>query len=71
MNIHIDLKPILKDLLDVEYRVTRLREIRDWIDELVEWDTSLYEIKYHSSGQKMIVWFEHEEHAMLFKIRWQ
>ena len=68
MNIQIDLK--INDLFDVEGRLARLQEIKDWIDELVEWDANLYEIRYHSSGQKMIVWFENVEHAMLFKLVW-
>ena len=67
MNVQITLKA---DVFDVESKLVEVQSIRDWIDELVEWDISLYEIRYHMSGKKMIVWFEHDEHALLFKLRY-
>jgi len=67
MNIQITLKA---DVFDSEHRLNEIVSIREWIDELVEWDNSLYEIRYHMSGKKMIVWFEEDEHALLFKLRY-
>jgi hypothetical protein len=68
MNIQITLKT--NDIWDVESRVNEVTEIREWIEELVEWDRDLYQIRFHSSGQRMVVWFEHDKHAMLFMLRW-
>lgn len=67
MNVQISIK---SSILDINGRIRELSSIRDWINELVEWDETLYEIRFHSSGQKMIVWFEHNEHALLFKLKW-
>lgn len=67
MNVHIQLK---SSLLDINTRIGEIQDIRDWINELVCWDDSLYEIRFHSSGQRMIVWFEHDEHAAMFVLRW-
>jgi hypothetical protein len=68
MNVQISLKT--NDHWDVDSRVNEIAEIRDWIDELVGWEPGAYSMRFHSSGQRMIVWFEHDEHAMFFKLRW-
>jgi hypothetical protein len=68
MNIQITLKT--NDIWDITSRVNEIAEIREYICELVEWDDTLFDIRYHSSGRKMIVWFEQDEHALLFKLRW-
>jgi hypothetical protein len=68
MNIQITLKTT--DHWDVESRLNEVTAIREWIEELVEWNQDLYQIRFHSSGHRMIVWFEHDKHAMLFKLRW-
>jgi len=69
MNVQITLKTT--NHWDVESRVEEVTKIREWVEELVEWDSDLFQIRFHSSGQKMIVWFEHDEHAMFFKLKWQ
>jgi hypothetical protein len=68
MNIQVNLKT--NNVWDVESRVREVSEIREWIAELVDWDDTLYSIRFHSSGNRMVVWFEHDEHALLFKLRW-
>lgn len=52
--------------------ITFLQEvvnIREWIDEMVEWDTNKYTIRF-ASKRTMIVWFEEDQHALFFKLRW-
>ena len=66
MNIQIGVKA---GAFDIQQRLDEINSIREWIGELVEWDDTLYKISFHSSGQKIIVWFEKDEHALLFKLR--
>lgn len=68
MNIQISLRTT--DMWDVDSRLKEIQDIKEWINELVEWDETLYSMRFHYSGQRMVVWFEHDEHAMLFKLRW-
>lgn len=67
MNVQITLKA---DVFDSQQRLDEIISIREWICELVEWKEGLFEIRYHMSGKKMIVWFEEDEHALLFKLRY-
>ena len=67
MNIQISLK---SDVFDLSERLDEVQDIRDWINELVLWDKTLYQLSFHSSGEKMIAWFEHDEHATLFALKY-
>lgn len=66
-NIYVPLKT---NVLDVDSRVNEVHEIRNWALELVNQDTSLFNIKFQASGKNLIVWFEHDEHAAAFALRW-
>jgi hypothetical protein len=68
MNFHIKLKTT--DIYDIEARLRELNEIREWINELVLWKLEMFSISYHGSGQKIIVWFENDEHAAFCALRW-
>lgn len=51
-------------------RTAEVREIRDWLDNFLYWDASRYSVKYHSSGQAMVIWFDRDEDAAFFILRW-
>lgn len=68
MQVQIKLKT--KDIWDIESRVTEIQEMKEWIDELVEWDKSKYSFNFHASGAKLVIWFEEQEHAIMCKLRW-
>lgn len=55
---------------DFETRFTEINQIRSWLDEQTEWQPERYHITHHSSGQKLAVWFELEEDATMFILRW-
>jgi hypothetical protein len=50
--------------------VNEIREIRGWIIEHCDWDENRFDIKIHSSGSIMDVWFEDEKDASFFALRW-
>lgn len=57
-------------LNDFEDRLIEINQVRSWLDELTEWQPDRYQITHHSSGQKLAVWFEREEDATMFILRW-
>lgn len=59
-----------KDIFDLDSRLAEVQEIREWICELVEWKEDLFEIRYHSSGSRLSIWFENEKHAIMCALRW-
>ncbi len=62
--------PLKTDIWDVHSRVIEVNEIRDWAMELVNGDSGLFNIKFQSAGQNLIVWFEHDEHATAFALKY-
>lgn len=68
MNVSIKLKT--RNIFDIDHRVAEVAAIREWILELVEWDDTKFEMRYHSSGERLVVWFDEDRHAMLFKLKW-
>jgi hypothetical protein len=69
---HMIVRIKLKDhfLFDIDSRVAEVIALRDWLDELVEWDRSKYELKVHAQGTRAIIVFDEIEHAILCKLRW-
>jgi hypothetical protein len=59
-----------KDIFNIESRIEEIQEMKDWIDELVDWDSSKYSFNFRSSGAKIFIWFEEPEHAIMCKLRW-
>lgn len=53
---------------NVEARISEVESIREWLNTLVNGDTSLYKLSFHSSGQRMNIWFEHDKDAMMFAL---
>jgi len=60
----------VKNIFDSTARQEKFKKIKDWIDELVEWQDNQYSLHVHSSGQIMNIWFRDEHHAMLCTLRW-
>lgn len=58
------------DIWDIDSRVNEVREIRDWIGNQCHWDPDLFEVKIHSMGATMDVWFEEERHAVACALKW-
>jgi len=58
------------NIWDVGSRVNEVREIREWVCEQCSWNQDLFEIKLHSQGAVMDVWFEDEQDALMCKLRW-
>lgn len=55
---------------DIDSRVDEIREIRDWVNEQCGWIEDRFEIKIHSQGAIMDIWFEEERHAIMCTLRW-
>lgn len=51
-------------------RINEVREIRAWVNEQVGWAEDRFEIRIHSMGSIMDVWFEDIEDALMCKLRW-
>lgn len=66
----VNIKLQTNDIFDVESRLVEINQLRVWLDELTEWQPDSYTMRFHSSGQRVQVWFEDDEHAILCKLRW-
>lgn len=53
-----------------ETRFIEINQIRSWLDEQTEWQPERYQITNHQSSQKLAIWFEREEDATMFILRW-
>lgn len=59
-----------RNIWDVEDRLIEINEIRTWLDEITDWQLDMYELRFHSSGQKCVAWFADEQHAMLCALKY-
>lgn len=59
-----------QNIWDIEGRVDEIKSIRDWLDELTEWQDEAYTMSIHSSATRVTVWFKKEEHAFLCRLKW-
>jgi hypothetical protein len=66
----VNIKLRTQNIFDVDSRINEIREIKEWLDELTEWQEDKYSMKVHFQGRKLAVWFEDDEHAILCKLRW-
>lgn len=58
------------NIWDVRSRVEEIRDIRDWVNEQCGWQKDRFEIKIHSQGATMDIWFEEESHAVACALKW-
>jgi hypothetical protein len=66
----VRIRLLTNNIWDIDSRVDEVREIREWVCEQCEWDPDLFEIKIHSMGNVMDVWFENIEDALMCQLRW-
>ena len=66
--VHVPLRT--RDVWNVKDRTNEVQSIRDWLDELTEWQEAYYAMQFYSSGSKLNVWFKLEEHATMCALRW-
>ena len=59
-----------RDFWDVDGGIQEIRNIMDWIHELVEWQENMYQVKMRSTSRCMDVWFCHEHHAVACALKW-
>lgn len=58
------------NIWDTTSRVNEVCEIRDWVKEQCGWAEDRFEIKIHSMGAIMDVWFEDPADAVMCSLRW-
>jgi hypothetical protein len=58
------------NIYDITTRLEEIHMIRQWINELVGYDETKFEMRYMSSGDCIKIWFDDEKHAMLCTLRW-
>jgi hypothetical protein len=61
--------PLKTNMYDIPGRVAETREIQEWVKNMgwPEWE---YSISLSTTNLHMIAWFEHDEHATAFALRW-
>ena len=57
-------------IFDVVGRINEIKQVREWIDELVEWQLDQYEINIVRTENRIDVWFREERHAIWCTLRW-
>ena len=62
--------PFKTTRFDVVGRIIELNQLREWLDELVEWQPAQYSINIYGSGPIINVWFREEHHAVWCTLRW-
>ena len=68
MRVNVKLKT--QDIFDINSRIEEVEEIRNWIMNLVSYNENMFSIHFHSDGQQLGVWFEEDEHAVVFMLKW-
>jgi hypothetical protein len=69
LNFKSTIKLQTTDVFDIESRLAEVTKMREWIEQLVGWDNSQYNIQYKSLGY-INVWFKEEKHAIFCSLRW-
>ncbi len=67
-NYPVNIKLKTKDVFDVESRLAEINQLRTWLDELTEWQPDGYTMRFHSSGQRVMIWFKEQEAAIICKL---
>jgi len=58
------------NIYNIALRLAEIHMIREWINELVKYDETKYQMSYMASGDSIKIWFDDEKHAMLCQLRW-
>lgn len=67
-NYPVNIKLKTKDVFDIESRLAEINQLRTWLDEITEWQPDGYTMKFHSSGQRIMIWFKDQEAAIICKL---
>jgi hypothetical protein len=67
-NFKVHLPILYMGLLNLTERISQWNEIKDWIDELVEYIPESYSVQHEA--RYMNIWFKTSEHAMMCQLRW-
>ncbi len=59
-----------RNIWDIESRLIEINELRTWLDELTEWQPDMYELRFHSSGARIVAWFADERHALMCALKY-
>ena len=71
MNTHRAFVPLkTNNIFDTQTRLDEVKTIMEWVNELVEWDKSRFEVSYSSQGNGLTIWFRDEQDAVFCQLRW-
>ena len=59
-----------RDIFNIDARIAEIAEIREWLDEQVNWQLGQYELKFLPSSHALDVWFKDKRHATMCNLRW-
>jgi hypothetical protein len=54
----------------VQRQIHDIKNLRDWLDQLTDWQPNRYTYTIHSQWTQMNVWFLNESDAVLCALRW-
>ena len=58
------------DIFDIRARSEEIQTIIEYLDDLTDWRSNMYDIKYLSAHSELEVWFKEEQHAVMCALRW-
>jgi len=67
-NFKVHIPIVYMGRLNLTERIRQWNDIKDWIDELVEYIPESYSVQ-HETGH-IYIWFKTSEHAIMCKLRW-
>ena len=70
LNYSVRIKLKTANILDIDARLSEIRALHEYLNELTEWQPYMYDIKYLFAHSGVEVWFKEEQHAMMFALRW-
>lgn len=70
MSYHVIIPLQTYDIYDIETRVKEIHTIKEWLDELVEWQEDQYSWHVSVTSGKIHVWLKQEKHATMCILKW-
>jgi len=67
-NFKVHIPIVYRGLLNLTQRIRQWNDIREWIDELVEWVPESYSVQH--DARYIDIWFKESKHAMMCQLRW-
>lgn len=61
---------LMTDIYNFDRRVDEICKIREWLDELVKYQTDQYSWDLTVTSLRIYVWFKEEKHATMCRLRW-